>query len=67
MNDELVQLIVEKSIASCDAPAVAVRLDEIAAKNGKTFLQELGEGDGKMLKIFEQMVQAEIEAQEGSF
>jgi hypothetical protein len=66
MNDELTQLIVDKHIFSGNAPEVAVRLNEIAAKNGKTFLQELGEGDGEMLKIFEKMVQAEIEAQEGS-
>jgi hypothetical protein len=39
MNDELVQLIVDKSIASGDAPEATVQLNDIAAKNGKTFLQ----------------------------
>jgi hypothetical protein len=66
MNDELVQLIVDKAIVLGDAPEVAVRLNEIAAKNGKTFLQQLSEGDGEMLKIFEQMVQAETEGREDS-
>jgi hypothetical protein len=67
MNDELVQLIVEQSIASGDAPRVVRRVNNIAAQKGMTFLQQLGEGNGEMLRIFEQMVQAEIEAQEDSF
>ena len=66
MNDEFVQLHVDAAIASGDAPEVVKRLNNIAAEKGLTFLQQLGEGDGEMLKIFEQMIQAEIEAQEDS-
>ena len=66
MNDELVQLIVDRAFASGEGPEVAIKLNDIAAEKGMTFLQQLGEGDREMLEIFEQIVREEIEAQEES-
>lgn len=66
MNDELVQMHVDKAIASNDAPEVVVRLNRIAAENGLTFLQQLGRGDGEMLRIFKRMVQSAAEKDENS-
>ena len=66
MNDEFVQMHVDKAIASNDAPEVVVRLNRIAAENGLAFLQQLGKGDGAMLKIFKHMVQSAADKDENS-